>query len=235
MTRVAVVRFPGSNCDLDLIHVFRNVLGVKADLVWHKDPVLRNYDAALLPGGFSYGDCLRAGVIAAHSPAVKQVKVLAAEGKPILGVCNGFQILVESGLLPGALLRNDILKFTCKWVNCSVKTSRTPFTSLCESGTTMRMPVAHNEGRFYVDEDGYKELVRKDQIVFKYVDDDGVETSEANPNGSMDNVAGVCNEEGNVVGLMPHPERASEPILDPKKQALGIRVFQSLLETLNQG
>lgn len=232
MVKVAVVRFPGSNCDLDVHHVLRNVVGVKTDLVWHRNEDLGKYDAAVLPGGFSYGDCLRAGVIAAHSPAMKQVKKMAAEGRPVLGICNGFQILVESELLPGALMRNDGLKFVCRWTACKIKTSRTPFTAALERNSIVRMPVAHNEGRFYVEDEEYRRLVDKDQIVFKYVAEDGEETPGANPNGSLDNVAGICNEAGNVVGLMPHPERASEPILDPKGEGVGVRVFQSLAETL---
>lgn len=234
MVKVAVIRFPGSNCDLDVLHVLGNVLGVQADLVWHRNENLGGYDAVVLPGGFSYGDCLRGGVIAAHSPAVSQVKKMAADGKPVLGICNGFQILVESELLPGALLRNDSLKFTCKWTACKVATSRTPFTRLLEPNTIVRMPVAHNEGRFYVEEDDYRRLASRDQVVFKYVSEDGRETPEANPNGSFDNVAGICNEKGNVVGLMPHPERASESILDPNGEGLGLRVFQSMLETLSR-
>ena len=232
MTKVAVIQFPGSNCDLDVIHVLRNVLGVEAKLVWHREAGLQGFDAIILPGGFSYGDHLRAGIIAARSPVMKEVAKFAAAGNPVLGICNGFQILAEAQLLPGALLRNQGLRFTCRWVSCAVQTNRTPFTRPFELRSIMRMPVAHNEGRFYLGEEQYNELVQKDQIVFKYVTEDGLETPKANPNGSLHNIAGICSAAGNVVGLMPHPERASEPILDPKRQAHGLLIFQSLIESL---
>ncbi len=227
--KVAVIRFPGSNCDLDTVHVLRNVVGVETDLVWHRDFRGDEYDAVVLPGGFSYGDYLRAGIIAAHSPAMREVKEMAKEGKPVLGICNGFQILIEAGLLPGALLINDCLKFVCKWVILRVETSRTAFTSGIERGRLLRMPIAHQEGRYYNTPEGIRELEENDQVVFRYVDERGECTPEANPNGSVGNIAGICNEEGNVVGLMPHPERASEKVLSPYGTEDGALVFRSML------
>lgn len=223
--KVAVIRFPGTNCDLDTHHVLRNVLRVPADLMWHEEVDLASYDAVVLPGGFSYGDHLRAGIIAAHSPAMQQVKKAARDGKPILGICNGFQILVEAKLLPGALLRNTGLRFVCKWVNLRVDSNRTAFTSNLKKGTILRMPIAHNEGRYFLDEKGIRELERKGQVVFRYVDDKGDATEEANPNGSLSNIAGVSNDAGNVVGLMPHPERASEKILSPYGSSSGLAIL----------
>ncbi|MEM3030467.1 MAG: phosphoribosylformylglycinamidine synthase I [Candidatus Micrarchaeia archaeon] len=210
--RVAVIRFPGSNCDLDAVHALRDVLHAPCELVWHKEFKAEKFDAAILPGGFSYGDHLRAGVIAAFSPAMKEVRRMAEEGKPVLGICNGFQILVEGGLLPGALLRNAGMSFVCRWVTLRVERNRSLFASHLQ-GRLLRMPVAHGEGRYYVEEDELSRLYANGQVVFKYVNEKGEATPEANPNGSLDNIAGVCNERGNVLGLMPHPERASEAIL----------------------
>ncbi|MBI2127157.1 MAG: phosphoribosylformylglycinamidine synthase I, partial [Thaumarchaeota archaeon] len=225
--KVAVIRFPGTNCDLDTYHVLRKVLRVPADLIWHEEVDLTSYGAVVLPGGFSYGDHLRAGIIAAHSPAMQQVKEAARDGKPVLGICNGFQILVEAKLLPGALLRNTGLRFVCKWVNFRVDSNRTAFTSGLKEGTILRMPIAHNEGRYFLDEKGTRELQRKGQVVFRYVDDKGDVTEEANPNGSLSNIAGVSNDVGNVVGLMPHPERASEKILSPYGSSDGLAILDA--------
>jgi phosphoribosylformylglycinamidine synthase len=230
--RVAVIRFPGTNCDLDTYHVLRNVLRVPVDLMWHEEVDLASYDAVILPGGFSYGDHLRAGIIAAHSPAMQQVKKAAGDGKPILGICNGFQILVEAKLLPGALLRNTGLRFVCKWVNLRVDSNRTAFTSNLKKGTILRMPIAHNEGRYFLDEKGIRELERKGQVVFRYVDDKGDATEEANPNGSLSNIAGVSNDAGNVVGLMPHPERASEKILSPYGSSSGLAILGAFAKAM---
>jgi phosphoribosylformylglycinamidine synthase len=230
--RVAVVRFPGSNCDLDTVHVLRDVVGVETDLVWHRYFDGSEYDGVVLPGGFSYGDYLRAGVIAAHSPAVKEVAEMGSEGKPVLGICNGFQILIEAGLLPGALLANDCLMFVCKWITVRVETDRTAFTNLSKEGRVLHMPVAHFQGRYVNDQSQVKEMFRDDQIVFRYVDDRGEPTPESNPNGSVSNIAGVCNLEGNVVGLMPHPERSSEGVLSPTRCSDGAVVFRSLMECL---
>lgn len=230
--KVAIAVFPGSNCDRDTLHVLRNVVKIDADLLWHREPDLDRYDAVILPGGFSYGDYLRAGVIGAFSPILKQVHEMAREGKPVLGICNGFQILVESGLLPGALMTNLSLKFVCKWTTVKVESNRTSFTGLFKEGALLNMPVAHQQGRFFIDEKELKRLVDNDQIVFSYSDAAGKKSEEANPNGSLANIAGVCNREGNVVGLMPHPERASEPILSPFQSQDGLHIFRSMLNNL---
>ena len=226
--KIAVIQFPGSNCDLDVFHVLKTVLEVETELVWHKDFEGIDHDAAVLPGGFSYGDYLRAGIIAAHSPAMKQVKEMAKEGKPVIGICNGFQILVESGLLPGALLRNHCLTFVCKWVKVRVETSGTTLTQNIEKGTVLNMPIAHAEGRYVNEPTGLKELHENDQVVFRYVNDRGKLSEKANPNGSMDFIAGICNIERNVVGLMPHPERASGRILSPFSDLDGRRILAAL-------
>jgi phosphoribosylformylglycinamidine synthase I len=217
--KVAVIQFPGSNCDLDTVHVLRDLIKVDVELVWHKEFDDSDFDAVILPGGFSYGDHLRAGVIAAYSPAMRRVKEMAAEGKPVLGICNGFQILVESSLLPGALLRNSCLKFVCKWIAMQVESTSSAFTNKFEKGSTVRMPIAHNEGRYFAEDDLLNELRENDQIVLRYVGE--------NPNGSLDDIAGICNSERNVVGLMPHPERASERILGGED---GRTMFESMLE-----
>lgn len=232
--KVAVTVFPGSNCDRDTIHILRNILKIDADLVWHLEPNLDKYDAIILPGGFSYGDYLRGGVIAAFSPIMKQVKEAAGSGRPILGICNGFQILVESGLLPGALMANISLKFVCRWTKVKVETSRTAFTNLVEDGSILSMPVAHHQGRFFIEDENLKRLMENRQIVFSYVNDVGEKNDEANPNGSLMNIAGVCNEEGNVVGLMPHPERSSEPVLSPYLSEDGLLIFKSMLNYMKE-
>jgi phosphoribosylformylglycinamidine synthase I len=228
--RIAVIVFPGSNCDRDVHHVLTNVLGVEADLVWHAEGDLRGYDGVILPGGFSYGDYLRAGVIAAFSPIMREVRRMAEEGKPVLGICNGFQILVEAGLLPGALMRNVGLKFVCKWVNLRVENNETIFTRRYAKGQVLRMPIAHNEGRYYIDPAGLKELKEHNQIVFRYTEPDGTFSERSNPNGSLEAIAGICNRRGNVLGLMPHPERASEAILSPYGTVDGLEIFRSMLE-----
>jgi len=230
--KVAIIRFPGTNCDLDVYHVLKNVLHLPSDLIWHEEVDLQEYDGVILPGGFSYGDHLRAGIIAAHSPAMTQVKKAAEEGKPILGICNGFQILAESELLPGALLRNAGLRFVCKWVNLRVDSTSTFFTSGLKKGTLLRMPIAHGEGRYFLNESEIKNLERKGQIVFRYVDGEGNTTENSNPNGSLFNIAGVSNEKGNVVGLMPHPERASEKILSPFGSSDGLAVLGAFAKTV---
>ncbi len=232
--RVAVIRFPGSNCDLDTVHVLRNVMGLETELVWHKEFNDGDFDAVVLPGGFSYGDALRAGVIAAYSPAMKRVREMAKEGKPVLGICNGFQILVESDLLSGALLRNNSLTFICKWITLRVDNTKTTFTNLIKRGQILRMPIAHNEGRYYNDIEALREMEENHQIVFRYSDDSGKLTSDSNPNGSVENIAGICNIDGNVVGLMPHPERASESILSPFETDHGRLIFHSMINALKK-
>ncbi|MFQ6134883.1 MAG: phosphoribosylformylglycinamidine synthase I [Nitrososphaerales archaeon] len=232
--KIAVTVFPGSNCDRDTLYILKNILKVDADLVWHREPDLDGYDAVILPGGFSYGDYLRGGVIAAFSPIMKQVKEMARNGRPVLGICNGFQTLVEAGLLPGALMTNISLKFVCRWTKLKIETSRTAFTTLCEMGSILNMPVAHHQGRFFVEEGELKRLINHGQIVFSYVNEEGEKTEEANPNGSLLNIAGICNEEGNVVGLMPHPERSSEPVLSPFQSEDGLLIFRSMLNHLKR-
>lgn len=234
MSRVAVIQYPGSNCDRDALEVLRKVEKTKADLVWHKDLKKDDYDAYVLPGGFSYGDYLRAGAIAATSPSLKIVREAADKDKPVLGICNGFQILVEAGLLPGAVLRNSGLRFVCAWTRLRVETTRTPFTSLAEKGEILRIPIAHNEGRFYFDEDKIRELEKNEQIVVRYVNENSEMTEASNPNGSADNIAGICNKTGNVMGLMPHPERASLAILSPDGQIHGRTIFDSMLDSLSK-
>jgi phosphoribosylformylglycinamidine synthase subunit PurQ / glutaminase len=232
MAKVALIQYPGSNCDLDALEIRRDGVKAKTDLVWHKDLEHDNYDAYVLPGGFSYGDYLRAGAIAAASPSLKIVRDAAENGKPVLGICNGFQILVEAGLLPGAVLRNSTLRFACTWTRLRIETTRTPFTSRAEKGQVLEIPIAHNEGRYYLDKEKIPELERNQQIVFRYVSQEKEPTEEANPNGSTDNIAGICNRKGNVMGLMPHPERASLPMLSPDNQTDGRVIFDSMMRTL---
>lgn len=207
--KTGIVVFPGSNCDRDVHHVLNDVVGINAEYVWHTEKSIEDYDALILPGGFSYGDRLRAGVIAAQSPIVEAIKKKANEGLPILGICNGFQILVEAGLLPGALVKNIKLKFSCKWLEMEVLNVNTPFTNLFRLNDQVNIPIAHGEGRYIISGDKLHDLNENNQIVFKYKDQ--------NPNGSTEMIAAICNKEGNVMGLMPHPERASEPILLPNQ------------------
>src|SRR5213594_452804 len=232
MSRVAVIQYPGSNCDLDALEVLQKVEKTDAELVWHKDLGRDYYDAYVLPGGFSYGDYLRAGAIAATSPSLRIVKDAAEGGKPVLGICNGFQILVEAGLLPGAVLRNTTLRFVCTWTMLRVETTRTPFTNRVERGQLLEIPIAHNEGRYYLDKDQIPNLERNQQIVFRYVNEEREPTDDANPNGSIDNIAGICNQTGNVMGLMPHPERASLEVLSADNQADGRVIFDSMIRAL---
>ena len=224
--RTGIVVFPGSNCDRDVHHVLNDVMGINAQYIWHTEESIDEYNALILPGGFSYGDRLRAGVIAAQSPIVDAIKKKAQEGLPILGICNGFQILVEAGLLPGASVKNVKLKFSCKWLKMEVLNVNTPFTNMFRLNDEITIPIAHGEGRFVISDDKIPELKRNNQIVFKYKDQ--------NPNGSTEMIAAICNKEGNVMGLMPHPERASEPILSPNqtKSNAGL-IFRSLKKFLS--
>ncbi|MEQ6375575.1 phosphoribosylformylglycinamidine synthase subunit PurQ [Bacillaceae bacterium S4-13-56] len=215
--RFAVVVFPGSNCDRDMYHAVKDALQEEVDMVWHLETNLENYDGILLPGGFSYGDYLRTGAMAKTSPILKAVKDAAQKGKPILGVCNGFQILLESGLLPGAMLRNKNLKFMCRTVDLKVKNKNTMFTTGYDQ-ETVRLPIAHGEGNYYCDEKTYETLVQNEQIVFTYGE---------NPNGSVHDIAGIINQEGNVLGMMPHPERAVESLLGNED---GLKLFQSIVK-----
>lgn len=221
--RVAVIVFPGSNCDRDMHHVLTDVFHLDSQLVWHTDEIPQNVDAIVLPGGFSYGDRLRAGVIAAHSPAIVSVKKMAERGMPVLGVCNGFQILVESGLLPGALLRNTSLSYICKWTEIIVKNNKTPFTNKLNLNQKIPIAIANGEGRYYADNETLQSLRKNNQIVFTYAED---------VNGATMKIAGICNKEGNVVGMMPHPERSAEQILNPHDAKPASLIFKSLLNTL---
>lgn len=224
--KTGIVVFPGSNCDRDVHHVLNDVVGINAEYVWHTEKSIEDYDALILPGGFSYGDRLRAGVIAAQSPIMEAIKKKADEGLPILGICNGFQILVEAGLLPGALVKNVKLKFSCKWLQMEVLNVNTPFTNLFRLNDQINIPIAHGEGRYIINNDKIHDLNENNQIVFKYKDQ--------NPNGSTDMIAAICNKEGNVMGLMPHPERASEPILSPNKTSSNAElIFLSLKNFLS--
>jgi len=208
--KFAVVVFPGSNCDHDAHYAASQVLVQEAELVWHKDTSLRGADAVILPGGFAHGDYLRTGAIARFSPIMQEVKRFAAAGGPVLGICNGFQVLLEAGLLPGAMLRNRSLHFRCEFVHVRVEQVDTPFTLAASPSQLLKIPIAHGEGNYFAPPDVVERLERNRQVVFRYVTPAGEPTDEANPNGSVNNIAGICNEARNVVGLMPHPERACE-------------------------
>jgi phosphoribosylformylglycinamidine synthase I len=224
--KAGVVVFPGSNCDHDTYHVVKHVMQASCAYLWHKDEDLQGCDLIILPGGFSYGDYMRTGAIARFSPIMEAVRRFADGGGRVLGICNGFQILLEAGLLPGAMLKNVQLKFVCRHVHIRVETAATPYTARCAPGQVLRLPVAHHEGNYYADEATLEDLRRHDQIVFRYCDPDGQLSWAANPNGSLDNIAGICNRGRNVLGMMPHPERAAEEIL---ASADGRAVFESLM------
>ena len=221
--KVGVIVFPGSNCDRDMYHVLTDVFKLKAEFFWHEKNLPKNIDAVVLPGGFSYGDRLRAGVIAAHSPIISDVKKLSEKGIPILGVCNGFQILVESGLLPGVLLKNESLNFMCEWTNLIVNNNKTPFTRKLKINQKIPIPIANGEGRYFVDNKTLSQLKKNNQIVFSY---------ENKVNGSISQIAGVCNSDENVVGMMPHPERASEKEINPIDHKPSSLIFESLIESV---
>jgi phosphoribosylformylglycinamidine synthase len=226
--RCAVIVFPGSNCDVDCYHACKNVLGQPTEYVFHKERFSPgDFDLIVLPGGFSYGDYLRAGAIARFSPAMDSVMKAAEVGKLILGICNGFQILLEARLLPGAMKRNKDLKFHCHDVYLKVENNNTPFTGLYKKGEIIRMPIAHGEGNYFIDSDSLERLKAAGGIVFTYCDSDGNVTEESNPNGSVENIAGIINEQRNILGMMPHPERCSEEILGNTD---GKRIFDSILD-----
>jgi phosphoribosylformylglycinamidine synthase len=229
--KFGVVMFPGSNCDHDTFHVLKNVLGQDTVFLWHKDHDLRGVDCVVLPGGFSYGDYLRSGAIARFSPLMQEVKAFARRGGHVLGICNGFQILLELGLLPGAMLRNKGLKFLCEFVHIRVENARTDFTRAATKGRVLRIPIAHFDGNYYAPDRVYSDLLRTKRVVFRYCDPDGGVTEEADVNGSMGNIAGIMNEGGNVLGLMPHPERASEALLGSED---GRVIFESLIESIGR-
>ena len=227
--KFGVIVFPGSNCDHDAYHVISKHVGQPVDFIWHRETDLSTYDAVIIPGGFSYGDYLRAGALAAHSPVMASVKEFAARGRIVLGICNGFQILCEAGLLPGALIRNRELHFICQHVNVRVETTASPFTHMLRAGQVLSLPVAHAEGNYVCDDETYDELAREDRVVFRYCDPEGGAGEGSNLNGSRDHIAGICSRERNVLGLMPHPERACEDLLGSSD---GSGLFRSLAATL---
>jgi phosphoribosylformylglycinamidine synthase subunit PurQ / glutaminase len=226
-----VLQFPASNCDQDAVHAFRDVLGQSARLVWHKESSLGNADAVIIPGGFSYGDYLRTGAIARFSPIMAAVQEFAAHGGLILGICNGFQILCEAGLLPGALIRNRSLQFRCETVILKTENSSSAFTNQIPSGKLLHIPIAHGEGCYFANEEVLQQLKANEQILWKYVNAAGQPTEQANPNGSVQNIAGICNQKRNVAGIMPHPERACESLLG---SADGRLILESLIHALEE-
>ena len=224
--RFGVVVFPGTWSDVDCYHVLDEVLGQEASYVWHKETDLSSYDCVVLPGGFSYGDYLRCGAIARFSPVMESVVEFAGRGGLVLGICNGFQVLCEAGLLPGALLRNDSLEFRCKWVNLRVDNAESVFTGNCASGQRLRVPISHGEGRYYADDATLNTLDDEGRVLFRYCSENGEINAESNPNGSLNGIAGIINREGNVLGMMPHPERCCEPVLGGTD---GLHIFESIV------
>ncbi|HEX9656194.1 MAG TPA: phosphoribosylformylglycinamidine synthase subunit PurQ [Bacteroidota bacterium] len=225
--KFGVVVFPGSNCDHDAYYATHTILGQESVFLWHKDTDLQGVHAIILPGGFSYGDYLRCGAIARFSPIMKEVVEFARAGGVVVGICNGFQVLLEAGLLPGVLLRNASLRFVCKTINMRVENNKTPFTSRCQKGDRLRIPVAHGEGNYFTDAATLASLEKNDRILFRYCSEEGEITEQANPNGSLSNIAGIMNEEGNVMGLMPHPERVVDPLL---RNTDGRRILNSIVD-----
>jgi len=227
--KFGVVVFPGSNCDHDAFYAIGNILRKPVEFIWHRSQDLAGSDAVILPGGFAYGDYLRTGAIARFSPVMKSVETFARAGGLVLGICNGFQVLLEAGLLPGAMMRNRGLRYICRHVHVRVEQTDSPVTCAATKGQILRIPIAHNEGNYTCDEGTLRELEANHQVLFRYTSPDGAHDDLGNPNGSMGNIAGICNRERNVAGLMPHPERALEPALD---SADGLVVFQSMVESL---
>ncbi len=225
--RFAVVVFPGTWSDHDCHHAITDVMGQEAELVWHRESDLSRFDAIVLPGGFSYGDYLRCGAIARFSPVMEAVAREAEHGKLVIGICNGFQVLCESHLLPGALLRNEDLEFHCEWVNLRTETTDSPFTTAMRPGQVLRVPISHGEGRYYADEATLAELDADDRVAFRYCEPDGTVTPDSNPNGSLQNIAGILNKRRNVLGMMPHPERSMEVAMGG---ADGVWIWKSMLE-----
>ena len=223
--RVGVVVLPGSNCDHDALHVVNDVLGAEGEVLWHKETDLKGVDCVIIPGGFAYGDYLRAGALAKFAPIMEPIKRHAASGGLVMGICNGFQVLTEAGLLPGALMRNEHLRFVSRDILLRVEEMGTPFTGELSPGQVLRMPIAHGEGNYFADEATLDELERNGQVIFRYCDSEGRITRQSNPNGSARNIAGICNRERNVLGMMPHPERCSEPLLGNTD---GLGIFRSI-------
>lgn len=227
--QIGVIVFPGSNCDHDAYHAMSKVMGAKTTFLWHKDTDLSGIDLLIIPGGFSYGDYLRSGAIARFSPIMQSVVDYVEEGKPVMGICNGFQILLEANLLPGAMLHNKELRFVCKNVNIRVERTDTMFTSKLQTGDVLHIPVSHGEGNYFIESDGLKQLQDNNQVLFRYCGADGSTSDETNFNGSVDNIAGILNRQGNVLGMMPHPERAMEHVLGNTD---GKRLFDSVFDEL---
>ena len=227
--KIGVIVFPGSNCDHDAYHAMKHVMNAETEFLWHKDKDLKNIDLLVVPGGFSYGDYLRSGAIARFSPIMNAVQEYVKQGRPVLGICNGFQILLEANLLPGAMLHNEKLRFVCKNVNIRVENTHSIFTTGLEKGQVLNVPVSHGEGNYFIDDDGLKMLEDQGQIAFRYCNDQGQVTEASNFNGSVSSIAGITNIEGNVLGMMPHPERAMEPLLGSTD---GIPFFKSIFNEL---
>lgn len=225
--RFAIIRFPGTWSDRDCHHVLHDVLGQQADILWHRETDLSGYDAVVLPGGFSYGDYLRCGAIARFSPVMEAVTRFANRGGPVIGICNGFQVLCESGLLPGALMRNDSLQFRCEWTHLRREGGRTPWADGIPEGEVLSIPISHGDGNYFADEAALDALEQSGRVVFRYVDAAGQPTREANPNGSAHNIAGIINVRGNVLGMMPHPERAGEELVGGVD---GNRIWESIMK-----
>ena len=229
--KCGIVVFPGSNCDHDCYHILKNILNQETHWLWHKDDIdLSSYDLVILPGGFSYGDYLRAGAISRFSPIMNSVIPFAENGGKVLGICNGFQILCESGLLPGVLIRNDHLQFRCEWTNLRIENSDSPFTSKAETGQVISVPISHGEGNYFADGATLDEIEKNDQVIFRYSSAEGCIDMDNNPNGSLNNIAGITNREGNVLGMMPHPERCCDPLLGSTD---GEVIFRSISDTLS--
>ncbi|MDD4363653.1 MAG: phosphoribosylformylglycinamidine synthase subunit PurQ [Atribacterota bacterium] len=229
--KFGVVQFPGTNCDYDCYHVLQNVLKVQVEWVWHKDVELAGFDCLILPGGFTYGDYLRVGAIARYSPVMKAIIEFAQKGGLVMGICNGFQMLTEAGLLPGTLIKNRCLHFICQQQTIKIENINTPFTTKYHPNQVLKIPIAHGEGCYYADKNTLDELIKNRQIIFRYCDSIGNINNQANPNGSLLNIAGVCNKEKNVLGLMPHPERSAESCLGSKD---GLLLFESIILTLKE-
>ncbi len=229
MTRVGVIVFPGSNCDHDAYHALKHLMNAEVKFLWHKETDVSGLDMIIVPGGFSYGDYLRSGAIARFSPIMQELIGYAQKGGPVMGICNGFQILLEAGLIPGAMRHNEQLKFICKDVHIRVESTQSIYTSSLQKDQLLTIPVSHGEGNYYIDNDGLKELQDNDQVLFRYVNAHGETTPEANINGSIDNIAGITNKHKNVLGMMPHPERAMERLLGKED---GKYIFESILQAL---
>ncbi len=229
--KFGVVVFPGSNCDLDAYHLLKDVLSREVEYIWHQAESVKGFDCIILPGGFSYGDYLRCGAIARFSPLMESIVEFAQSGGLVIGICNGFQILIEAGLLPGTLRRNVSLQFRCQFTYISTENNNTPFTNAIKPKKILKIPIAHGDGNYFADEKTLKEMKKNNQIVFRYTTPTGDITIDANPNGSLDNIAGICNKKGNVLGMMPHPERAGETVLGSID---GLSVFQSIINNLGE-